>query len=147
MSDSGDKWYYIEKDNISVGPFGSWEEAVFEATQEDENDDRVIELGTHREPQLAEGFIDADYVLQYISTQEEYCFDWAEEGWPNSTKEQDVELTESIQKVIGEWLDRHDLRPNWKTIVPEESKTRKQAKESVEQRLKLIQDYSIRITH
>lgn len=32
-------------------------------------------------------------------------------GWPNPTEEQKKELTDQVQTVVGQWLDKHGLQP------------------------------------
>lgn len=57
----------------------------------------------------AESLIDADTVLDAIAADDAYSLECAED-WPRASKEQRAELAESLRRVVGEWLDRHDLR-------------------------------------
>lgn len=68
----------------------------------------AVWVGENYQPH-AEGYVDADLIIEHITCQDEYCID-AADGWPDATKEQYEELTESLRKVVGDWLDKHNLR-------------------------------------
>ena len=124
--DTDGKWYYLLGGQPAIGGFSTWQEAVLEGTQ-DQEDLASIEVGMDRPPLAAEGYIDAEFILNHICNQEEYDIDWGESGWPNATKEQEAELTEQIQAVVGAWLDRHSLRPTWVIVDDIHRRTKREA--------------------
>lgn len=71
-------------------------------------------VGKFRKP-ICEEVVDADLVLEHIGCQDDYCGDWGDDVFNCSTA-QSNELTAALQKVIGEWLDRHGLRPEFGLI-------------------------------
>lgn len=72
----------------------------------------VVHIGTSSEPLPAEGYITADLVIEHAQVQDDYSGEWAGD-WPEESKEQREQLTERLQKVFGDWLDEHDLRPDF----------------------------------
>ena len=101
------KWGHSHDGEYYTGAYDTREEAVAEA--------RAVEnrfVGQFRDPQAPEDCIDADDLLEKSACQDDYEGDWAD-GWPDATAEQRKELTTAVQKVYGEWLDKHGLRPKW----------------------------------
>lgn len=87
------------------GRFAAIDEAIYAAEDEDVRACYVCECA--RPP--AEELVDADVVIDAITSADEYSLE-AAENWPRATREQKQELTESLRRVIGEWLDKHHLR-------------------------------------
>lgn len=101
------------------GEFDSREEAVFEefsTEQEELRRDQWLKLGCWVgkivSPSCPSLYIDANYILEHIACQDEYCVDWAE-NWPDSSKEQEAELTAEFQRVFLAWMEKHDLKPKF----------------------------------
>jgi hypothetical protein len=67
-------------------------------------------IGELTPPPAPESLWDATDWLEHVSVQDEYSFAHAED-WDGSTEEQRAELEVLVRKVMGEWLDRHGLRP------------------------------------
>ena len=105
MSKHGYSYSFDEE--LYDGTFSSVEEAV-EAAFNEYPSRNVVWVGENYQPH-AEGYIDADLVIEHITCQDEYCVDGAD-GWPDASKEQLQELTDALQKVVGDWLDKHKLR-------------------------------------
>ncbi len=73
--------------------------------------DSIFWIGRRVKPTQPEEFWRADDWLEHVACQDEYLTDWAE-GWDSAiTREQMMELETSVQKIMGEWLDRHNHRP------------------------------------
>lgn len=94
------------------GDYGSIEEAMSEGT----NSGRAFWIGECEPPTQPEDLWDADEWLEYVSCQDEYCNEWAED-WDQSTKEHRAELEAMVRPVLAAWLDKHDLRPKFYNIV------------------------------
>lgn len=93
------------------GPCASIEDAFAEAENEPLDPDEFggsVWIGTTYYPR-GEEYVTAEYVLDHITEQDEYCLD-AADGWPGANKEQLAELTHLLQQTVGDWLDRHKLR-------------------------------------
>lgn len=96
---------------------GEWYEGSFASIREafdaaaPQSSERPVWVGEMHAP-AAEEYVDADLVLDHITCQDEYSLEAADD-WPGATKEQRQELTEALQKTVGEWLDRHKLRENF----------------------------------
>lgn len=69
-------------------------------------------IGELTPPPPPESLWEAVDWLEHVSIQDEYAFEHAED-WESSTEEQRAELEEQVRKVMGEWLDRHGLRPQF----------------------------------
>jgi hypothetical protein len=111
------KWGYSTDEESYTGAYDSREEAIEEAKDTDETH---FWVGRYSAPPSPESCIDAEDLIDKVLCQDEYCGDWAE-GCLDCSKEQLVELTDSIRKVFGEWLYQHDLRPAFGLIIePEE---------------------------
>ena len=91
------------------GTFATPEEAATEAFAG--NSMARCWVGEKYQP-CAEGYLDADLLIEHIACQDEYCVDSAD-GWPDATKEQLQDLTDGVRKLFGDWLDRHKLRENF----------------------------------
>lgn len=85
-------------------PLGAAEDGFAESSDADS----TIWVGRIVRPP-AESLIHAHTVLDAIAMDDAYGLECAED-WPRATKEQRRELTESLRRVVGEWLDRHELR-------------------------------------
>jgi hypothetical protein len=71
----------------------------------------ALYLGTRVNLRGEEFTLDGDDLCEQMA---ERIYDSAGESaddWPNATKEQRQELTETVRKVVGEWLDKHGLQP------------------------------------
>lgn len=107
------------EDGGYFGEFDTREEAVFEefSSEQDELSDEEWKqlgcwVGEITPPRCPSSYIDANYVLEHIACQDEYCVDWAE-NWPNSSKEQEDELTAEFQRVFLTWMEKHNLKPKF----------------------------------
>lgn len=109
MSDVGN-WGYSSDGEIYFGNFATADEAIA-----DGGDPAFV--GQYIEPTDPSTYLDADLLIDHAACQDEYCGEYAE-GWPCATKEQEDDLTAEVQRVFGEWMDRHDLRPWWKIVDP-----------------------------
>jgi hypothetical protein len=70
-------------------------------------------VGRCVKPTQPEDFWRAEDWLEHVACQDEYSTDWAE-GWDDGiTKGQMQELESAVRKIMGEWLDRHKLRPRF----------------------------------
>lgn len=90
------------------GQFDTAEEAIEKASQQ--YDDGVFWVGRCRAPIQPELCWDASDWLEYVSVQDDYGGDWAED-WDFSTEEQRTELETAVRGLMADWLDRHNLRP------------------------------------
>lgn len=91
----------------------SREEAVIAAFEYDP-DAKECFTGEIEVP-IPENCLSADTLIEDIQCQDEFSGEWAQD-WPNNTEDQLKELEENLQKVFGEWLDKHDLRPKFYNI-------------------------------
>lgn len=104
MSIAG-KWGFSRDGETYTGAFDTREEAIAEGGE------TAKFVGRYREP-CCEDVIEASDVLDKILCQDDYCGDWAEDAL-SATIGQLGELTVELQKVVGQWLDKHDLRPTF----------------------------------
>lgn len=91
------------------GDFASPDEAVADALGQ--YIDGSVLVGVKYQPG-AESYIDATLVIEHIVCQDEYSAE-AADHWPDASNEQLSELTAELQKVVGDWLDRHKLRESF----------------------------------
>jgi len=89
------------------GRFETIEEAVQKASFGIANG--VFWVGECRKPADPASLWNAEDWLEYVSVQDDYQGEWAED-WDASTDSERQELEEIVRKAMGEWLDRHDLR-------------------------------------
>lgn len=73
-------------------------------------------IGECVKPTPPEDWWEANDWLEHVSCQDEYSGEWAE-GWDDSTKPQREELELQVRKVMADWLDKHNLRPSFFSIV------------------------------
>jgi hypothetical protein len=73
-------------------------------------DYRHFWIGELTPPPAPESLWNAEDWLEHVSVQDEYALEQAAD-WNGSTEEQRTELEVQVRKVMGEWLDRHGLRP------------------------------------
>lgn len=111
-----EKWGYSLDEENYLGMFDTEEEAkaeaVKEAIAEALDTEETIIICQYRKVRDPESFIDADLLLEHSGEQDDYHGDWGD-SWPGETRDQRQELTDAVQKVYADWLDRHDLRPKW----------------------------------
>ena len=116
------KWGYSFDFETFEEAFDTPEQAkdalMTEAIARELNTECKVWIGQYRKPGDPEGYVDADLLLEHSGCQDDYMGDWGDE-WPGETKEQNQELTDAIQKVYAEWLDKYDLRPSWGIIEME----------------------------
>lgn len=110
------KWGYSLNEENYLGMFDTEQEAKAEAVKEAiaealDTEEEII-ICQYRKASDPEVFVDADLLLEHSGCQDDYSGDWGD-CWPGETKEQNQELTDAVQKVYAEWLDKHDLRPKW----------------------------------
>lgn len=106
MSIAG-KWGTSSDNELYDGEYDTKEEAMAAAKEYEQGF-----IAQYRDPFTPESCIDADDIIDQCVNQDDYCGEWAE-GWPDSSKEQEDELTAAIRKAFAEWLDKHSLRPRW----------------------------------
>lgn len=110
------KWGYSLDEENYLGMFDTEEqakeEAVKDAIAEELNTECEIIICQYRKVRDPESFVDADLLLEHSGCQDDYTGDRGD-CWPGETMEQNQELTNAIQKVYSEWLDKHNLRPSW----------------------------------
>ncbi len=98
------------------GRFASREEAAEEAASLcGEHDTTRFWIGEVVPPPQPETYFDIDQVIDHANDQDEYSSEWAED-WFSPTKEQIAEVEASVKAVIGQWFDKHDLRPAFYNI-------------------------------
>lgn len=97
--------YSYDEENYH-GRFATIAEALGAAA--DDDDVRACYVCECARPP-GEELIDADLVIDAITSAEEYSLE-AAENWPRVTPETKQELTDALRRVIGEWLDKHRLR-------------------------------------
>lgn len=108
-----DKYGYSSNGEEFYGDFDSPEAAADEGINE-EGGSCVV--GMFSAPCTPEGCIDAGLILEQVACQDDYCVgDWGSD-WPESNKEQEQELTESLRAVFAAWLDKHNLRPTFRLV-------------------------------
>lgn len=73
-------------------------------------------IGECVSPPGPEWFFSVGDWLEHVSCQDEYQSEFAEH-WDRSTNSQRQELQDVIRKVMGWWLDNHDLRPKFWSVV------------------------------
>lgn len=105
-----EKWSYSRDEEQYFCEFDTKEEAIEALGGEGW-------VGRCVPPEEVEKLIDADLILERIQDHDEYSGEWAD-GWPDCTKEQRDDLTASIQRAFGDWIDRHKLRPKFYNIDP-----------------------------
>lgn len=85
-------------------------EAIAEAVATyDEGD--AFYVGESRPPRQPETFFRAERWLDYVRDQDDYVNDWG--GDYDIPKPLLDDLEQQVQKLIGEWLDKHDQRPKF----------------------------------
>jgi len=115
------KYAYSWDDESYTGTFPSKEEAIAEAFGEWPERVNVF-VGEVVYPSAPEIFIDADTIIDAIINQEEYSGEYTQD-WPIVSKEQKQELTDSLQRIVSEWIAKHNLQPNWYTVPDSEEVT------------------------
>ena len=78
-------------------------------------DETEIDVGIFRTPEPPEELICGDHIFDALCEleHEDYMMECAE-GWLDNTPKLARDNLESvIRKAVGEWLDRHNLRPTW----------------------------------
>jgi hypothetical protein len=111
---SAKKYSFSRDEEHYQGEYDSVAEAMAEA-----EGGESLWVGVNVSPPPPEHFFDLDDWIEKVCVQDEYSGHWAEGYLSNATKPQREELEVAVQKVIGEWLDRHDLRPKfWNVADP-----------------------------
>ena len=78
-------------------------------------DQTAIAVGRFRPPKPPEEVLWGEHVFDALCEldHDDYCIECAE-GWlTNTPKPVRDDLESVIRKAVGEWLDRHNLRPTW----------------------------------
>jgi hypothetical protein len=101
------KYSYSLNEEQYHGPCDSLAEAIAEASGHSE-----FWVGENRPPTPAEECWDIDDWLERVACHEDYDAEWVD-GWDHFTKEERQELEKEVRKVLGEWLNRRDRRPNF----------------------------------
>lgn len=76
-------------------------------------------IGQYREPVLPEECWSAEDWIDHVLCQDDYCHDCAE-GCLDATEEQRCELELYVRAVLGAWLDKHGLRPEFGLVEDSE---------------------------
>jgi hypothetical protein len=97
-----------EESEVFHGRFDSREEASADAFKDPAMN--CVWIGEIVDPIQPEDHVDADLLLEHVACQDDYEGEIADQ-WPESSKEQEEELTGEIRKTFAGWLDRHELRP------------------------------------
>lgn len=100
--------------------FGTWdtlEDAIAEGTSQHE----AFWVGQCVQPVQPELLFDGNSVVDWLESavyeHDDYAGEWAE-GAVTPTREQCDDLAAAIRTLIGNWLDRHKLRPEFWNIDP-----------------------------
>lgn len=105
---SGERYAWSSDGEVYVGDFASIERAFEDAEAEGCERPWIGKAGAP----MVEQYVDADLILEHITCQDDYTAEVAEE-WPFATVMQCHELTEALQKVVAEWVDKHKLWPTF----------------------------------
>ena len=115
MSEIHGKWGYSTDGKTYFGSYDFAEEAEV-AGRQDEGWETQLWVGQFTSPRPPEDFIDIDHFLEGPDGNEDYSGDYVD--WPPSiTNEQREELKSALAKVYGDWLDKHDKRPDWGLVT------------------------------
>lgn len=108
MSNKTKFCYSYDGDNYH-GRYDTIDEALASAGDFD-----LVHIGECEDPPTIE-CIDANRVLDEIRCDDAYSCS-AADGWPAATHEQLAELTAGLRALVGEWLDRNALHPQFYTV-------------------------------
>lgn len=116
MSIAG-KWAYSRDEEIYHGAYDTPEDAAAAGIEEEHG---AVYVGQFRDPTAPEDHIDfdPDYLFDQIYDADDYNGDWAED-WCEFTRDQAEELQAMLSQTLGEWLDKHKLRPKFGMVIPE----------------------------
>lgn len=73
-------------------------------------------VGELERPTSPEVYFDSMHWLEHVAGQDDYAGDHAD-GWDMSSQAQRDELDTQVQRVMEDWLDRHDLRPDFWNVT------------------------------
>lgn len=108
---------YSTDEELYYGNFETVEEAAAEAITS-VNAGQRFWVGLCVPPPPPEiGCFSIDECMERTSDRDEYYGDWAD-NWYSATKEQTAEIEAIVEQAIGEWFDRHKLRPRFFNIDP-----------------------------
>lgn len=103
------------------GGHSTWWDAAIEYAEEQAFGDTPpddLAIGVHEEldPEDPTSFISASRIIDDLGGDghEHYSLECCDDWPPHTTTEQDDDLESAVRKAVGEWLDRHNLRPKWK---------------------------------
>jgi hypothetical protein len=111
-------WYYSGDGEIYRSASFATKEAAIDAGGKEYCGDKLYWVGVGVPPPPPESYCSNvwDDVVRAASDDEvNYGGEWAE-GWGYSTLAQERELDLAVSRVIGDWLDRHNLRPKFVNI-------------------------------
>lgn len=103
------KFCYSYDGDYFFGRYDSPEEALASAGDSD-----VVIVGECVDAPTVE-CLDADDVLEQIRCNDAYSCEGADE-WPAATREQLAELTAGLRALVGEWIERNGLQPQFYTV-------------------------------
>lgn len=108
-------------DTFGAGNNTSWWDAAIEYAEEclfdrEPSDALEVEVWEELNPEDPTEFISPSRIIDLLDGDghDDYSMDCCDDWPPCTTDEQDKDLEDAVRKVVGEWLDRHNLRPTWK---------------------------------
>ena len=113
MIPNNKQWAFSQSDEVFYSYAESREEAIKLGTIEYGGESFFV--GRCAEPIQPENIFSVDQWLEQVDENEDYMGEHAED-WEQSTYLQRRELEDEVRKVMAEWLDRHNLRPEFFNI-------------------------------
>jgi hypothetical protein len=105
---------YSTNEENYYGDFATPEEAALDCLTDGDRDRCWV--GFNEAPPSPESYFDIEDLIETVSCQDLYSGEWAD-NWFHGTKEQRQEINNEVQRVIGAWLDKHELRPAFHNVV------------------------------
>lgn len=111
------KYSFSTNEENYEGEYDTPEDAALEClTGEHEDFPKRCWTGRNVPAPAPESYFYIEDLIDHVSCQDCYIGDHAD-GWYFGTREQESEINEAVQKLIGEWLDRHSLRPMFYNVT------------------------------
>lgn len=108
------KWGYSHDGETFSGDFDFPEDA--EAVGRDQRGRRFC-IGQYSAIDPPESYLDASLLIEHVLCQDQFNMECSLDSI-EATDQQTEELTAAVQKLFGQWLDRHGLRPTFLLVDP-----------------------------